>query len=130
MTVLTQRQLNFAVQQTIDFTDPAGNAATAWPAWWSACWICTSGRLLSRCPTSRPCSSARSRPPIGRSTRWCMSLYGLTDEEIRIVEEGGRTVSTASAAIYQSFPAGDNTALMVVNGRSNVRGSSSSCMAP
>lgn len=26
MTVLTQRQLNFAVQQTIDFTDPADAA--------------------------------------------------------------------------------------------------------
>lgn len=89
---LTQRQLNFAVQQTIDFTDPADAARHDRMV-----------SLVERMLDLHKRAAAEAAPHLKTLLQrqieatdrqidaLVYELYGLTDEEIRIVEEGGRT---------------------------------------
>jgi len=71
-------------------TRPTAPATIAWAPSSSRCWTCTSAWPRSRSPTSRPRSSVRSRPPTGtpQADALVYELYGLTEEEVKIVEEG------------------------------------------
>ena len=67
-------------------TRPTARATTGWSRWSRPCWICTASWPRRSRTRRRPCSSARSTRPTGRIDRLVYELYGLTEEEIGIVE--------------------------------------------
>ena len=53
-------------------------------------WPCTLSSPTPRHPRPRSCCSGRLMPRTSRLIGWGTSLYGLTEEEIKIVEEATR----------------------------------------
>ena len=78
---------NYVLRPSTPPIPPTARATTGWSRWSRPCWICTVSWPRRSRTRRRPYTSARSPRPIDRKAdRLVYELYGLTEEEIGIVE--------------------------------------------